>query len=127
MVESQTMSATIDLTAEEFANWLVEQAPDRLWGVDGEDRIEMTLSLPCPGTELAAELKRRGGRLRLSGPPGANTSPHRDLGRLSLVAYGKDDEIIFRVAWLNDGNEGREWFVETDLLAEEATRAAHAS
>ena len=121
------MSATLDLTAEEFANWLVERAPERLWGVDGEDRFAMALFLPCTGTELAAELKKRGGRLRLSGPADTNAKPHRDLGRLSSVAYGKDDEIIFRAAWLNDGNQGREWFIVTDLLAEEATRAAHAS
>lgn len=121
------MSETLDLTAEEFANWLVERAPERLWGVDGEAQIEMARSLPCTGTELAAELKRRGGRLRFSGPPDAHAEPHRDLGRLSLVASGKDDEIIFRAAWLNDGNEGHEWFIETDLLAEEATRSAHAS
>jgi hypothetical protein len=121
------MSETLDLTAEEFANWLVERAPERLWGVDGEVQIEMARSLPCTGTELAAELKRRGGRLRLSGPPDAHAEPHRDLGRLSPVAYGKGDEIIFRAAWLNDGNKGREWFIETDLLAEEATRSAHAS
>jgi len=121
------MAETLDLTAEELAKWLVERAPERLWGVDGEDQIEMTLSLPCTGTELAAELARRGGRLRLSGPTDEHAEPHRDLGHLSPVAYGKDDEIIFRVAWLNDGKEGREWLIETDLLAEEATRLAQAS
>jgi hypothetical protein len=121
------VSETLDLTAEEFAMWLVERAPERLWGVDGEDQIEMTLSLPCTGTELAAELARRGGRLRFSGPTDAHTEPRRDLGRLSPVAYGQGDEIIFRAVWLNDGNTGREWFIVTDLLAEEATRSARAS
>jgi hypothetical protein len=121
------MSEALDLTAEEFAKWLVERAPERLWGVEGEDQIEMTRSLPCTGTELAAVLARRGGRLRLSGPTDSNATPRRDLGRLSPVAYGKGDEIIFRAVWLNDGNKGREWFILTDVLAEEATRSAQAS
>ena len=127
MVESWTMSATLDLSAEELADWLVERAPERLWAIDGEDRFAMALFLPCAGTVLAAELKKRGGRLRLSGPTDANAKPHRDLGRLSSVADGRDDEIIFRAAWLSDGNPGHEWFIETDLLAEEAMRAAQAS
>ena len=118
------MSETLDLTADEFAKWLIEQAPDRLWSVEDEVQIEEALSLPCTGTELAAELAKRGGRLRFSGP---TPKPQRDLGLLSSVAYGKGDEIIFRAAWLNDGSKGREWFIVTDLLAEAATRSAHAS
>ena len=121
------MSATLDLTAEEFARWLIERAPDRLWSVDGEDQIEEALSLPCSGTELAAELGRRGGRLRFSGPTNSVVKQDRALGSLSPVAYVEGDEIAFHVAWLNGGTEGREWLIVTDLLAEEATRSAHAS
>lgn len=121
------MPQTLDLGADDFAKWLIERAPERLWSIDGEDQIEEALSLPCTGTELAAELKRRGGRLRLSGPTDATAKPRRDLGHLSPLAYGKGDEIMFRAAWLHDGNEGREWLIVTDLLAEEATRSAHAS
>lgn len=122
------MSETQDLTAEEFAKWLVERAPDRLWSVEDEAQIEEALSLPCTGEDLAAELERRGGRLRFSGPLEVQpTMPRRDLGRLSSVAYGKGDEIIFRVAWLDGENQGHRWLILTDLLAEEATRSAHAS
>jgi hypothetical protein len=121
------MPATLDLTAQEFGRWLVERAPDRLWGVDDEDQIGQALSLPCTGTELADELQRRGGRLRFKGPADTSARTRRDLGPLSPVAYGHGDEIIFRVSWLNDENEGHPWFIVTDLLAEEANRAAHAS
>lgn len=123
------MPEDLDLTAEELANWLIERAPDRLWNVEDEDQIEEALSLPCTGTDLAAELRKRGGRLRILGTMDPNALPHRttDLGRLSRFAYGTGDEIMFRVAWLNDGSMGRQWFIVTDLLAEEATRSAHAS
>jgi hypothetical protein len=117
----------LDLTAEEFAKWLVERAPDRLWSVDGEEQIEQALSLPCSGIELAAELKRRGGRLRLLGPAGSYAEHHRDLGALSAVAYCEGDEIVFRATWLNGGSQDREWFIVTDVLAEAANRSAHAS
>jgi len=121
------VSETLDLTAEELAKWLVERAPDRLWSVDGEEQIEETLSLPCPGTELAAELRRRGGRLRLSGPAGSVADNDRDLGTLSPVAYGEGDEIAFRATWLDADSRGREWFIVTDVLAEAANRSANAS
>ena len=120
------MSETLDLTAEELARWLVERAPDRLWGVDGEDQIERALSVPCSGTELAAELRRRGGRLRLWRPAGSDIKQHRELGFLAPVAEVDGDEITFHAAWLNNEKAGHEWLIVTDLLAEEATRAAHA-
>lgn len=121
------MPETLDLSAEELANWLNERAPDRLWSVDGEDRIQEALSVPCSGTELAAELRRRGGRLRLIGPTDTTGSQHPELGLLSRVAHVDGDEIALYAAWLNDDVPGREWLIVTDLLAEEATRAAHAS
>lgn len=124
---ADSVSETLDLTAEEFASWLVERAPDRLWSVDGEEQIEQALPLPCSGTELAAELRRRSGRLRLLGPAGSYAEHHRDLGALSSVAYGEGDEIAFRATWLNGGLQDREWFIVTDVLAEEANRSAHAS
>jgi hypothetical protein len=127
MVKPHQMSATLDLSVEEFAKWLVERAPERLWSVDDEDHIQQALSLPCTGAELAEELEKRRGRLRFLGPQQPSARPRLDLGRLSPVAYGDGDEIIFRVAWLNGDNQGPPWFIETDLLAEEATRSAHAS
>lgn len=121
------MPGTMDLTAEELATWLVERAPDRLWAIDGEEQIEMTLFLPCSGTELAAELKRRGGRLRLWNPSGPVTQQRSELGFLSPAANVDGDEISFHAAWLINGKPGREWLIVTDVLAEEATRSAHAS
>lgn len=75
-------------------------SPDRLWSVDGEEQIQQALPLPCSGTELAAEFRRRGGSLRLSGPAGSYAEHHRDLGALSSVAYGEGEEIAFRATWL---------------------------
>jgi hypothetical protein len=121
------MSESLDLTAQEFATWLRERAPERLWSVDDEDQIEEALSLPCTSTELATELAKRGGRLRILGPREPDPHQRPELGNLSRFAYGIGDEIIFRVAWLNDGNMSRPWWMVTDLLAEEATRSAHAS
>lgn len=121
------MPETLDLTAEELAKWLMEHAPDRLWSVDGEDQIQETLSVPCAGTELAAELRKRGGRLRLLGPTHAAAPQPSELGLLSPVAHVDGDEIALYAAWLNDDGPGREWLIVTDLLAEEAIRSAHAS
>lgn len=123
------MSATLDLPASELAHWLIDYAADRLWSVEGEDSIEQAISLPCAGSELAEEFVRRGGVVRLHGPTTGPMRRRADLGRLSELADGREDdgEIMLRLTWLRDGREGPEWFVVTDQLAEEATRAAHAS
>lgn len=117
----------MDLTAEELATWLVERAPDRLWGVDGEEQIEKNALRTVLGHRARGGAEEAGGRLRLWNPAGSVANPRRELGFLSPVADVDGDEITFHAAWLTDGRPGHEWLIVTDLLAEEATRSAHAS
>ena len=45
------------VSAAELANWVEQQGTDRWWTVDGDPVLMGRLSLPCPGDELANELR----------------------------------------------------------------------
>jgi len=113
--------AVLDVDVVALADWLARQAGERLWTVDGEDRIAGALRLPCLGRELAAALKSWGGRLRVFGPQGAQASSASDLPNL---ADKEDGGFVFEVAWLSAGMAGEHWVLAEDTLAEEAERAA---
>lgn len=117
------ISAThLDLDASELAHWLDKHARDRLWTVDGDPRITGMLSLPCPGSELAAALKGMRDRLRVFAPEGAQASSPDELQSLAQEEYG---ELVFEVAWLlPDGTQGQRWVLSEDKLAEKALQAA---
>ncbi len=113
--------SVLDVDVVALADWLAQHAGERLWTVDGEDRITGALRLPCPGRDLAAALKSWGGRLRVFGPQGAQASSVSDLPNL---AEREDGGLVFEVAWLSGGAEGEHWVLAEDTLAEEAERAA---
>jgi hypothetical protein len=46
------------IASSELAAWLEGQGMDRWWNVDGDPLLTGRLSFPCPGDELAAELRR---------------------------------------------------------------------
>jgi hypothetical protein len=118
----KSMSGSVlDVEAAALADWLAQQAGDRLWTVDGEPRLAGALRLPCLGRDLAATLKSRGGRLRVFGPQGAQASSAAELSKL---ADKEDGGLAFEVAWLSNGTEGEHWVLAEDTLAEEAERAA---
>lgn len=115
----------LDLDASALADWLATHAGDRLWTVDGDPRIMGTVSLPCPGWELAATLRELGGRFRVFAPAGAQASSPDELENLAEVEHG---ELVFEVAWLSaDGTPGARWILAQDTFAEEAERAALAA
>ncbi len=47
-----------ELPASALANWIEGQGLDRWWTVDGDPVLGGQMSLPAPGDELAAELRR---------------------------------------------------------------------
>src|SRR5436309_12319138 len=47
-----------ELRSTELAKWLEQQPADRWWTVDGDPLLTGRLSFPCPGDELAAELRK---------------------------------------------------------------------
>ena len=46
------------LPARELAAWIEQQGGDTWWTVDGDPVLSSRLSFPCPGDELAEELRK---------------------------------------------------------------------
>jgi hypothetical protein len=46
------------ISSAELGAWIAEQGTDRWWNVDGDPLLTGSLSFPCPGDELAEELRR---------------------------------------------------------------------
>lgn len=46
-----------EIAAAELAAWLEAQGIDRWWNVDGDPLLTSRLSFPCPGDELAADVR----------------------------------------------------------------------
>lgn len=110
----------LDVDADAFAAWLEAQGGDRLWTVDGDVGLAGRLILPCPGPDLAAELRRRSdSRLRIFAPSGTTRNGQ------GIEAYADDStgSPIFEVAWILDGRAGVRWVIAEDALAEQAVRA----
>ncbi len=47
-----------ELPSTELAAWVERQGMDRWWNVDGDPLLTGLVSFPCPGDELAVELRR---------------------------------------------------------------------
>lgn len=47
-----------EVSATELAAWVEQQGTDTWWNVDGDPILTGRLSFPCPGDELADELRR---------------------------------------------------------------------
>jgi hypothetical protein len=113
------MATAHDIKASQFADWLAREAGDRLWTVDGEDRLLESLRLPCSGEELSRVLREIGGRLRVF-----ISWDHSDTKDLSEFADTEDGGRVFEVAWLNKDKPGPHWVIAEDTLAEKAAQAA---
>lgn len=108
-----------EVEATKLADWLEQEAPERLWSVDGERRIIGEVNLPCSGRDLAQVIRRLGGTLSVLGP--ADAKPNEDLGQLA----DSDDGLVFQLAWRRDSTLGERWqLAEDNIHAEGDLRAS---
>ncbi len=52
-----------EIRSDALADWIDRQGEDRWWTVDGDPLLTGRIAFPCPGDELAAELRRINRRL----------------------------------------------------------------
>jgi hypothetical protein len=123
-----------EIPATEFAAWVEQQGADTWWSVDGDSLLTGRLTFPCPGDELAAEV-RRINRPLLVGMPKKTTDTGVSLKTADL------DTIVSRFAdhveikgtrpiWTNDRllslswkDSGEDWLLIED---EETSESSHA-
>lgn len=73
-----------EIPASELAAWIEDQGQDHWWTVDGDPELSGRISFPCPGDELAAELRRIGKPLLVADQTQQESEHGKVLGRHDL-------------------------------------------
>jgi hypothetical protein len=136
---SDTMSLQdephIRIASPELAAWLEAQGTDRWWNVDGDPILTSRLNFPCPGDELAAELRRINRTLLVQDrrkPPSARGERivAQDLDAF-VTRQGDNIQVngtkplwannrMFFLCWEDSGDE---WLLVEDEETTESSRA----
>jgi hypothetical protein len=122
----------VEVPSPLLADWLELQGADCWWTVDGDTVLSGRLSFPCPGDELAAELRSINKPLLLAAEddksaPQGEAATAADLDRLVGSADGPagfeakkgERERWFFLCW--KGAE-EDWFLQEDRLTSELAR-----
>lgn len=80
-----------EISSEELAIWVEQQGTDVWWNIDGDPRLTSILSIPCPGDELAAGLRRVGRPLLIVDPSGSVEA------RGQVIDHSQLDSLIARL------------------------------
>ena len=123
------------LSASELAAWIEQQGVDIWWNVDGDSILTSRISFPCPGDELADELRRVHRVLLVQDPRKGAEARGQEVDRTAVDGLvdvlGTDSAIGggTKPAWSNDrllylcweGSE-EEWLLVEDRETTENSR-----
>ncbi len=115
-----------ELPASALATWIEQQGADRWWSVDGDPLLTGLISFPCPGDELAAELRRIDRPLlvfdRTRNP--AAKGQVIDAGKLDELVdrLGDDSTTANRLLYLSWKHSDEDWLLVEDRETTESTR-----
>jgi hypothetical protein len=102
------------LPAAALAAW-IESQPDKWWWADDEQYLSSAVDFPCPGDELAPEIRRVGKDLLVwDKNPGSQAHGERiEADRLTSLAdfTKRNHRMMFVLTW-NDSDE--EWLLCED-------------
>jgi hypothetical protein len=80
------------ISSSELGAWIAEQGTDRWWYVDGDPLLTGRLSFPCPGDELAEDLRK------LDRPLLVQAKKDDTAAKGQAIKKGKLDELVSRFA-----------------------------
>jgi hypothetical protein len=132
---SLTNEPHFEIPSAELATWIEQQGADRWWNVDGDPLLTGRLSIPCPGDELAEELRRINRVLLVGDPKERPDSRGQRIGsaELDALAVRQGDDIPFpgaRPPWADNRvfvlcwkGCDEDWLLIEDLETTESTRA----
>lgn len=124
-----------ELPSAELAAWIEQQDVDQWWNVDGDPLLTGRLSFPCPGDELADELRRIKRPLLVldrSQNPHAHGQVIDSSGLDALVGHLGDNVQIKgespvwlrdRLLYLSWKGSPEEWLLIEDEETSESSRA----
>jgi hypothetical protein len=120
-----------ELPAAELAAWIEQQGADQWWTVDGDWVLPGRMAFPCPGDELAAELRRINRPLLIADNDKNPAAQGQPITRAKLDAlacrFGRPTPAgARRPPWADDGvfllrwkDRQEEWLLVDDEFATE--------
>jgi hypothetical protein len=107
----------------DLAAWIESKGPTRWWTVDGEYELSGELSLPTSGPELAAALRKRGGRITVEAASELPAGEHLTPENFDQVASRDEFGYVVTVRWLDEGRQPEAWDIVEDTLTSDLVRA----
>ena len=108
--------------AQMLAEWLSRNASDKLWSVDGDDRLASSLDFPCPTDELATVLGSINMMIQVQTPSAIDelNVSNLDQAIFRIPASPEATEatlISFNLYW-EDQSQDDSWILSEDLNEE---------
>lgn len=117
-----------ELPAEELAKWLDDQGEDTYWTVDGDPELTGRLSVPCPGDELASEIRSIGKSLLVFDPRHGTQAGPAVIKASELDGFVESEELgtsVLQLCW--KGSDTIWLLIEDEETSESVGREAPAS
>ena len=106
------------ISSQDLASWLREHVPERLWSVDGEERLSAHLDFPCSTEDLATALGDLNQQVQVMVPDTVEQLDASNLGSAILhspVAPGDSKTyMLFNLYWEGQDSEDA-WSLLEDL------------
>lgn len=87
----EAIRSQYELSSSTLASWVEEQGADEWWTVDGDPILTSKLFFPCPGDELAMELRQ------INRPMLLLTSPRQPIAAGTAIGPQDVDKFVQRL------------------------------
>jgi hypothetical protein len=119
MISTSSTSHFCPISSPGLANWLRRNHPDKLWSVDGEDKLSAHLDFPCSTEDLANTLHNINKTLQVQVPDFVDQLNEATLDKAIQrfpVSPGESDEFMsFSLYWEGQSPEDA-WALSEDLI-----------
>lgn len=108
------------VAAFDLANWIEKQGEESWWSVDGDPLLTQRLDFPCPGEDLAVELRKIAKPLLILDSKDKPTAAGETVSAVQLdeIAYrDHSGDRVFQLCWENGSTD---WLLIEDTETSES-------
>ena len=122
MTSTASTSHFCSIPSQIFAIWLRGNLPDKLWSVDGEDRLSAHLDFPCSTEDLASTLQNINQALLVQVPISIDQLNEFNLSEAMIhipVSPGESNEFVSFLLFWEDQSPEDAWALSQDLIEDQ--------
>lgn len=122
MTSTASTSHFCSIPSQVFASWIRGNLPDKLWSVDGEDRLSAHLDFPCSTEDLASTLHSINQTLKVQVPASIDQLDVSNLGQAIIpvpVSPGESVELASFFLFWEDQSPEDAWALSQDLIEDQ--------